>query len=55
VSYGGGGGGGGHNVQAGINPFAGMAGGRGLIVIQYYPLILSPGTPGVGSGFFAFF
>jgi len=26
-----------------------------LIVIQYYPVVLGAGTPGVGSGFFAFF
>jgi hypothetical protein len=48
---------GGASVNGGVGPIlqVGAAGRSGLIVIQYYPLILDPGTPGVGSGFFAFF
>jgi hypothetical protein len=56
TAYGAGGAGGGVTTAATVAAqLAGGNGGGGLIVIQYYPLILSPGTPGVGSGFFAFF
>jgi Concanavalin A-like lectin/glucanases superfamily len=56
TAYGAGGAGGGVTVATtAAAQLAGGNGGGGLIVIQYYPLILSPGTPGVGSGFFAFF
>lgn len=55
-AYGAGGAGGGVTVATTVAAqLAGGNGGGGLIVIQYYPVILDPGTPGVGSGFFAFF
>lgn len=55
AGYGAGGSGGSMTNGTGQVSNVGGAGSRGLIVIQYYPLVLDAGTPGVGSGFFAFF